>query len=401
MSIAHINRNEKIQTVSEHSSGVKKKAAEYAKKINACGIAGLAGLIHDAGKLCNDFEEYIRHENSIKRGDIDHCYAGAKLLCSIADSMDKKYYDVSRFTAHTIVSHHGLHDWYNNDGEDYFKKRISKNERYDEILNNLAEVTSEKEIRDILIQAYEEYKAIRLKIYSICHDDEPKTVRKRMAFYMGLFERLIQSMLIDADRTDTADFMSETETEISFTDDELKSIWKNMSNKLEEKIAGFSDKTDVISLQRRSISDRCKTFAKNKAGICRLIVPTGGGKTLSSLRFAINSCIEHGMSKIFYIAPYMSILEQNSSEIRSIAGEDYFIEHHSNAIMDENNAEELAEYELRTEKWDLPVVATTMVQFLNALFSGKMQSVRRIHYSIIRLKTAVKIFTRLEQEKFC
>ncbi|MGN0584264.1 MAG: CRISPR-associated helicase Cas3', partial [Ruminococcus sp.] len=107
--------------------------------------------------------------------------------------------------------------------------------------------------------------------------------------------------------------------------------------------------------------------------------PTGGGKTLSSLRFAVNSCINHGMDKIIYTAPYMSILEQNSEEIRLVTGEEYFIEHHSNALMDENNAEELAEYELRTEKWDLPVVATTLVQFLNALFSGKMQAVRRMH----------------------
>lgn len=392
MGIAHINKSGKIQTVSEHSSGVKIKAAAYAEKINACRIAELAGLIHDTGKLCNDFEKYIKHENSIKRGDIDHCFAGAKLLCTIADSMGNNYYNVSRFIAHTIVSHHGLHDWYNDKGEDYFKKRISRNERYDEILNNLAEVTSEEEIKNLLIQANEEYRAIRQKIYRICGDDEPKNVIKRMAFYMGLFERLIQSVLIDADRTDTADFMSETQTEISFTDDELQNIWKNMSDNLEEKIAGFADKTDVISLQRRSISKRCKTFAKNKAGICRLIVPTGGGKTLSSLRFAVNSCIEHGMSKIFYIAPYMSILEQNSSEIRSIAGEEYFIEHHSNAFIDENNAEELAEYELRTEKWDLPVVATTMVQFLNFLFSGKMQAVRRMH----RLMNSVIIIDEVQ-----
>ena len=118
-------------------------------------------------------------------------------------------------------------------------------------------------------------------------------------------------------------------------------------------------------------------------GICRLIVPTGGGKTLSSLRFAIRYAMrpENGIEKIVYTAPFMSILEQNSQDFREISGAENFLEHHSNVVFDdsEEGEEELRKYELRTEKWDVPVLATTQVQFLQALFDGKNTSVRRMH----------------------
>lgn len=388
---AHINKKDEIQTVTEHSYGVKEKSKKYAEKINASRIAELTGLIHDIGKLCKIFNDYIRQETSMKRGEIDHSYAGAKYICSSADKLGSKYYDVSRFIAHTIVSHHGIHDWYDEDGNDYLKKRISFNKNYSEILENIGELTNELKIKELLSKAKTEYELIQEKIDRLCQMSGKNTDECK-AFYCGMFERFMQSVLIDADRNDTADFMSGTSTEKLYSNDELQNIWCKMNISLEEKIAGFSHKIDEISVQRKNISDRCKQAAKNKPGIYRLIVPTGGGKTLSSLRYAINVCIKHGMEKIIYAAPFMSILEQNSDEICSVVGKENFIEHHSNALMDINDAEELSEYELRTEKWDLPVIATTTVQLLNALFSGKMQSVRRMH----RLSRAVIIIDEVQ-----
>lgn len=396
MKTAHINYNNEIQTVASHSNGVREKSGRYAEKINAVNISELQGLIHDIGKLCDVFDKYINKKNNLKRGDIDHCYAGAKYICEFADTMGSDFYNVSRLVAHTIISHHGLHDWYDSEGFDYLKKRSSKNENYDEIKYNLNEVTNDTELRELLIKANEEYKQVREKINYLCKRTETnKTVSR--AFYLGMFERLLQSILVDADRTDTAEFMTGKQTEKIYSESDLKKLWERMKKMLEKKLDKFSDRTDIISIQRRSISERCAEFSKNKVGICRLIVPTGGGKTLSSLRFAINSCIKHGMEKIIYVAPFMSILEQNSDEIRSIAGNENFIEHHSNALMDINDGEELTDYELRTEKWDMPVIATTMVQFLNALFSGKMQSVRRMHrlsYSVIIIDEVQSVPTK-------
>ncbi len=333
--------------------------------------------MHDIGKLCDDFNGYIKGENNFKRGDIDHCFAGAKYITEIADSMNENLYDVSRFIAHTIVSHHGLHDWYNEDGRNYFTKRISENKNYEEIISNTKLITNKDDIKELLLKADIEYKNIRNKINLLCKSANNKSQSR--AFYLGMFERLMQSILVDADRTDTADFMSGKSTEKVYDEKEYEEIWADMQNKLEVKLSKFSEKTDLISIQRKSISERCKEFAKNEVKICRLIVPTGGGKTLSSLRFGIDYCLKHKKEKIFYIAPYMSILEQNSDEILSVSSENFFTEHHSNALNEIDDAEELKEYELRTEKWDNPIIATTMVQFFNSLFSNKISSVRRMH----------------------
>ena len=229
MSIAHINKNNKIQTVAEHSYRTELKSVRYAEKLNMVSIAKLASLLHDIGKLCNDFEKYIKGENNMVRGDIDHCYAGAKYICEMADEMGAEYYDVSRFIAHIIVSHHGLHDWYDKCGEDYLSKRCSNDKRYSEIKGNINEIADTDTLKNLLIKAREEYKAVRIKIVSM---NKLKSCR---AFYLGLFERLMQSMLVDADRTDTANFMYETETEKIFSDDELQKIWINMNNSLENK----------------------------------------------------------------------------------------------------------------------------------------------------------------------
>ena len=214
--------------------------------------------------------------------------------------------------------------------------------------------------------------------------------RETFAFYLGLLERLLQSVLIDADRTNTADFMSGTRTEAEY---DTETLWQRMQERMQQKLDSFSGKNDAISLQRKSISDRCAAFACNDVQICKLIVPTGGGKTLSSLRFAIEYARRHPVEKIIYIAPFMSILEQNSDVIREIAGESAFLEHHSNMLAEvSENDDRLHAYELRTEKWDAPVIATTMVQFLNALFSGQSGAVRRMH----RLSRSVIIIDEVQ-----
>ena len=268
-------------------------------------------------------------------------------------------------------------------GEDYFSYRVSKADRYDEIRQNINDIFDESELRHLLEKSAEEYSKVRNKIKAI------RPIPEIFAFYLGMFERFMESVLIDADRTNTADFMSDSKTQKEF---DTAVLWENMHNQLECKLKSFEHKTDPISFQRRSISDRCAEFAKNDVGVCRLIVPTGGGKTLSSLRFAIDYCKANNMDKIIYVAPFMSILEQNGDEIREVAGEENFLEHHSNIIQEITTQEELSEYELRTEKWDSPVIATTMVQFFNSLFLGKTSSVRRMH----RLSRAVIIIDEVQ-----
>ncbi len=370
---AHIRENDKTrQTVREHCLAAAEKGERYAKLFGAGKIAYIQGILHDAGKLTDKFNEYVCGSSDYTRGEIDHSYAGARYLHELALKVDKaEIYPVSRLIARTIISHHGLHDWVSDEGEDYFLKRTSTNDCYDEILGNINELCGEAELLNLLEEAAGEYASVRGTIKEMSGRNGVS-----YSFYMGMLERLMQSVLIDADRTDTADFMSDSETEKRF---DTEKLWEKMHERMEEKLSRFSSATDRISMQRKSISQRCRDFAADKSGVCRLIVPTGGGKTLSSLRFAIEYCRQHGCEKIIYTAPFMSILEQNSDEIRSIAGEEAFLEHHSNIIADIDCDNDLQEYELRTEKWDSPVIATTMVQFLNTLFSGKSSCVRRMH----------------------
>ncbi|MBR6718379.1 MAG: CRISPR-associated helicase Cas3' [Oscillospiraceae bacterium] len=374
------------QTVAEHCLETAERAAAYGAPAGLARTAELAALLHDIGKLTADFNTYIHKPDSFRRGELDHSFAGAKYLAEFAEPFsDSKVQKTAGLIGRVILSHHGLHDWVNDDAEDVFRIRTAKESYYAEIMQNLQRETWLPDLGTALSAAEAEVTPLRKKLREMSADS-----RETFAFYLGLLERLLQSVLIDADRTNTADFMSGTRTEAEY---DTETLWQRMQERMQQKLDSFSGKTDAISRQRKSISDRCAAFACNDVQICKLIVPTGGGKTLSSLRFAIEYARRHPVEKIIYIAPFMSILEQNSDVIREIAGESAFLEHHSNMLAEvSENDDRLHAYELRTEKWDAPVIATTMVQFLNALFSGQSGAVRRMH----RLSRSVIIIDEVQ-----
>lgn len=374
--IAHTRLGDEntVQTVQSHCQGTAIRCAKYASSIGATNIGKLLGLLHDAGKFTSAFQERIRGGTQKP----DHSSQGAKYVYEMAEG------PASRLIARIILSHHGVHDWLTSDDEDYFSIRLQKDNEYSEVLDHVYELAPEKDIKATLDAADEEFRRLENKCRQLaCRKKES------YAFYMGGLERFLLSCLIDADRTDTADFRENTKTENVY---DVVALWSSMKEKMRAKLETFSRLSDPISNRRRNISDRCASFASQPVRICRLIVPTGGGKTLSSLRFAIDYCQKFGKQKIVYCAPFMSILKQNSGEFRKIVGDDCFIEHHSDFFAKIESDEELHEYELRTEKWDAPVVATTMVQFLNALFLGKTSSIRRMH----RLSDAVVIVDEVQ-----
>lgn len=138
--IAHIN-SEETQSVHEHCENTAKMAARFSADFGAKNIGILLGLLHDGGKLTERFRKYILGNSHDKRGDIDHSFAGAKYICELADEADrKKFYGVSRLIARAIISHHGLHDWIDENCEDYFKKRVCKDEDYEQIRRNIDEI---------------------------------------------------------------------------------------------------------------------------------------------------------------------------------------------------------------------------------------------------------------------
>lgn len=383
---AHIRKKDNnVQTAAEHCKNVSEIARKFGSQIGIGSICEISGLLHDIGKLTNKFNDYIHGDNSCRRGEIDHSFAGAKYIRSITESKTNKPLNYAgRFIGRVILSHHGLKDWVDSEGTDNFSRLTEKSDNYDEILSNLSLFPELKITDEMLANAAKEYENIKSTIVGITKYIPQKRQQQAYAFYMGMFERIAESILIDADRIDTADFMSDEKTEREYCFDE---IIVSMEKHMNERLGKFDGLSDNISIRRKNISERCKAAAENEIGITKLIVPTGGGKTLSSLRFAIEYCKIHKKQRIIYTAPFLSILEQNAEEFRRITGEENFLEHHSNYASriddDGGNKElrenELHEYELRSEKWDSPVIATTMVQLLNALFSGKTTDLRRMH----------------------
>lgn len=384
MFTAHVN-DQRTESVAEHSLKTAERAVVYAEKLSLGSTAMLQGMLHDLGKLCVDFDNYINGRNTMKRGEIDHAYAGARFLCELADETgDDSIKAAAGYISRTIISHHGLHDWLYDDGRSYFEYRISMGKRYDEILENAHDIFICENALELLKKAATEIEEYNKMMKRLSNKNGMKYL-----FYCGLFERLMQSVLIDADFTSTANFMQNKETERFF---DLKKVWETAEVNLKAKYREFAEKTDKITARRMKISENCLRFTDHRVGICRLIVPTGGGKTLSSLRYAVEYCKRFGKERIFYVAPFMSILEQNSDVIKNIVGEDNFLEHYSDFAQSLDYKEELNEYELRTDKWDSPVISTTLVQFLNSIFSNKTASVRRFH----RLANSVIIIDEVQ-----
>lgn len=156
--IAHIKNtggldNDSVveEKVSKHCKAVALLASSYSAPLNLESTVNVSALLHDMGKLNNDFDGYIKCENGIKRGEIDHSYAGAKFLLELVSNDDDKYKkEVARLIARIIISHHGLNDWYTRNNDDYFDYRCSKNERYDEIKSNISELISDSELDELL-----------------------------------------------------------------------------------------------------------------------------------------------------------------------------------------------------------------------------------------------------------
>ena len=400
MFCAHINPTSlKEQSVKDHLYHVAILSKEFGAKVSLESTAELIGMLHDMGKETNKFNAYIHycaaHPNDKSlRGSINHSTAGAKF---IYDNFYKTKDPYQRLTAQlislAICSHHGgLIDCLDLKGFDIFtdKMHTDKEIFYDEALSNFkAEYQDMDYIHELFFRAKEEIKAILAQINTI---DGSKIFGQ---FAVGTLEKYIFSCVIDADRYDTYAFMEGCERQSGI--DKI-ALWNELASTLENKLEGFP-KRSKIDLLRAEISQICKEFARNEPGIYQLSVPTGGGKTLSSLRYALEHARLFNKDRIIYIIPFTTIIDQNAKEITEILGrDDVIFEHHSNLIIDNKNIDknenddEYEAYKLLTERWDSPIILTTMVQFLDTLFRGGTRSVRRMH----NLANSILIFDEIQ-----
>lgn len=383
--IAHISKEKeqeepRLQTVYEHSENVSRYAELEAKSVELGNTLKIAGLLHDIGKLTDEFNDYIhiaaKNPKSVKRGSVNHSSAGAKYIMDYGAEHGIKY--SPQIIAYSIFSHHGLNDCVDESEKDKFTPRLNVDEnRYQSVLNNIGPLIDTVDLKSLLEESEKEFKDFIEKINNVAKDMKSAD-KKNCCFLVGCLERLILSYLVDADRRDTAEFMHNKIYKRK-KQEEIHGLWVDYQKKLNQKLDSFNTDTKIDML-RKQMSDYCFDFAEKGNGIYRLSIPTGGGKTLSSMRYALELAKKENKEHIIYVAPFLSVLEQNADEIKTILKDDEnILEHHSNVSIDENNIEELSRHELLADDWSAPVIMTTTVQFLNTLFDGSMQSVRRLH----------------------
>ncbi len=378
---AHIRTDDdKIlkQTVEEHLENTAKIGRQIGKAIGLENMAFLACLFHDMGKNKEEFNQYIIDSaiNGIntKKGKIDHSSAGGQYIFNhlFEDNHNNFTPEITaELLTVAIFSHHGLMDVLDESiPEEIFLKRCNKKDiGYEEAEKNCAVFFSKYDIDGIKERAVKEAGEIVNVIKERLKGKEPY-------FMLACLQRLITSIVMDADRKDTAEFM----TGMHFEEiNDYDALWRGYIEKLNNRLSAFKNTNNITEL-RRKMSDECFEFAKNGSGIYCLPIPTGGGKTLASLRFALEHCRLHGKQRIIYTAPYLSILEQNADEVRNILNDDeHILEHHSNVVLDndDENYDGKNIYKYLSDTWDSPVILTTMVRFLDILLCYNSTDVRR------------------------
>lgn len=406
------------QTLSAHLFGVARRAEDFAQAFGMPLAGRLVGFSHDEGKVPPIFQQYIRSATGIfdpedeeyvdargLKGKIDHSSAGAQRLWRAITRNRPPAQNIlfAQMLALCVCSHHsGLIDCLGPEGEDVFDKRMNKDaERthFMEVLEAFGDgfgAPGEQLLPDVMKEMRERMattlrpetstycKACPLALTKVCRIHNPLAW-----FSLGLATRMLFSCLVDADHTDSADAENAGNAA-------LRSLgaapWQRLAERLEKRLEGFSSNRAIDAI-RSEISARCLAKATGPKGVFTLTVPTGGGKTLAGLRFALRHAAHHGMSRILNVIPFTSIIDQNAQVAREIleGGEEFgsvVLEHHSNLTPEKDTPRT----RLASECWDAPVIYTTMVQFLESLFRGGTRNARRMH----RLAGAVIVFDEIQ-----
>ena len=381
--IAHWRASDSTpQYLHTHLQNVAAISGTFSKKMKLESSGELIGLLHDLGKYSQEFRDYIHSalglvnpdeddyvDSAALRGKVDHSSAGAQFVWQKLSAKGPLEQRIAQMLALCIASHHsGLIDCLDPDGLDIFGKRMQKAQEkthLDEVQSVVDEVVLARAIA--LINSPLLVTDVRELIQRIAKIEVQRTPLQQQ---IGLAVRFLFSCLIDADRIDTADFEHKQVREYRPNGDYI--AWEILVERLERHMAGMEPRRPIDFL-RQNISQDCLEAAAQGNGIYTLTVPTGGGKTLASLRFALNHARNRKLDRIIYVIPFTSIIDQNAQVVRRILEPDdlpaeqgkVVLEHHSSITPEQQTWRE----KILCENWDAPVVYTTMVQFLESLFA--------------------------------
>lgn len=357
MNYAHINKSGKYQTVSNHLENVAKLSGEFAKDFGAENTAYVSGMLHDVGKCSREFQDRLLNNGP----KVDHSTAGAIEAGNLYGRLFKIV------LGYIICGHHsGLMNY--GSEESGLKLRFNKE-------------IPKYEVEDINVNI--DVKELTREL--------PKKMSGHNGFTLGFYIRMLYSCLVDADFLDTEEFMNIAASEKRKCNEEFSVLNELFESYMKRKNENCN--ISKINLYRQEIYKDCIKTASQGVNLFSLTVPTGGGKTLSSMAFALKHLKHNNLKKIICVIPYTSIIEQNAKQYKDIFGEENVLEHHSNFDFSEvkkdtdsdwGSSSKKLEYTLEklkyaSENWDIPIIVTTNVQFFESLFANKSSRCRKIH----------------------
>ncbi len=344
MIVAHKREDGTEQSLQEHALETAKLAREFAAAFS-CGELGYAeGLLHDLGKESHGFQERINGGGP----KVEHSAAGAKVCFDLNQK-------AGTLLAYCISGHHtglpngGTQASTVDEGTltGKMKRQAKDMWNYDPFLKELAP-------------------SLPAKL-------PPFLSTGRGGFTWSFLTRMLYSCLVDADYLDTERFMKDIPGRPA-AGEKISVLYE----KLLQHVKQFYPPQGRVNEKRCEILDVCLQKAPLPKGLYTLTVPTGGGKTIASLAFALGHAAEHEMRRVIYAIPYTSIIEQNAKVFADILGKDNILEHHSNIRYDDGE-EEMSSARWATENWDVPLIVTTNVQFFESLFASKSSRCRKLH----------------------
>jgi len=354
----------------DHLESVGQLAEEFAKDCGVGSWARVAGLWHDLGKYRASFQSYIRGRPT---GDKSHQFAGAAWAVNVL-AKDPGWLPI----ALSIAGHHGgLPAW--TVGEKPLRERLGGSPEQREAFTELVESRTHAPA-DLL--------AVRPSAKPVFAQRFTSLDAQDRSLAWELLTRFLFSALVDADWTDTREFYEpELRPDRIARQARMAGIIPRLRQRLDDHLAALASTAAAtpVNHHRQAVLAACCAGAEKSPGIYSLTVPTGGGKTLASLAFALRHAERHGLDRVIVVLPFTSIIEQNAAVLRAILGDEHVLEHHSTVDIDRIFAEKhgdpdaVRHYKLLTETWDAPVIITTAVQFLETLHHHHPSRLRKLH----------------------
>lgn len=341
------------QTLPDHLNQVGALAAEFAKPFGASALAETAGKLHDLGKYSSEFQARLRGGSKV-----DHATWGAVVACERYGAI------YGHVMAYGIAGHHaGLA----NGAEEKYNKRRPLDRRLNAPLPKLFN----DYLTDLVLPEREH------KFKLVGRKEHPD----RVMFQRSVLTRMIFSCVVDGDCIDTDRFYANVENRVCEHDTPRPTL-AELRDRLGAFVANRKPETSIDDI-RTEILTHVRSQATERIGMFSLTVPTGGGKTLTSLAFALDHAIAHGLDRVIFVIPFTSIVEQKAAVFRKVFGDlgnTAVIEHHSAYIEPSGEDEDsLSKLRVAMENWDAPIVVTTSVQFFESLHSSKRAQCRKLH----------------------